>query len=162
MVLCEILKNSQENICSAIFFFNKVKNEALAQVFSCKFCKIRKNTFLQNTTRLLLIIAVSKVNYFRKKAPSQIFDSVENRLKAKSLKYWAHSCSQSSNSAEKILSQKICVTLFLKTRKVFMQNQPSKGFFEKGVIRNFVEFTRKHVRESLSLIKLNSIDLQLL
>ena len=43
-----------------------------------------------------------------------------------------------------------------------MQNQPSKGFFEKGVIRNFVEFTRKHVRESLSLIKLNSIDLQLL
>ena len=38
------------------------KNETLAQDFSCKFYKIRKNTFLQNTTRrLFLIIAVSVV-----------------------------------------------------------------------------------------------------
>ena len=37
-----------------------------------------------------------------------------------------------------------------------MQKQPSKGFFKKGVMRNFVEFTRKHVPESLFLIKLNS------
>ena len=153
MVSCEILQNSQENICSAISFFNKVKNEALAQVFSCKFCKIRKNTFLQNTTRLLLIIAVSKVNYFRKKAPSQIFDSVENRLKAKSLKYWAHSCSQSSNSAEKILSQKICVTLFLKTRKVFVQKQPSKGFLEKGAMRNFSFFDKVKLCRSAASVK---------
>ena len=43
---------------------------------------------------------------------------------------------------------------------VFMQKQPSKGLFKKGVIRNFVEFTRKHVPESLLLIKLNSADLQ--
>ena len=43
-----------------------------------------------------------------------------------------------------------------------MQKKPSKGFFEKGVMRNFVEFTRKHVPESLFLIKLNSVDLQLL
>ena len=43
-----------------------------------------------------------------------------------------------------------------------MQKQPSKGFFKKGVMRNFVEFTRKHVPESLFLIKLNSVDLQLL
>ena len=51
---------------------------------------------------------------------------------------------------------------FLKRRKVFMQKQPSKGFFKKGLIRNFAEFTSKHVLESLFLIKLNSIDLQLL
>ena len=45
-----------------------------------------------------------------------------------------------------------------------MQDQPSKGFFKKGkgVMRNFVEFTRKHVPESLFFIKLNSVDLQLL
>ena len=34
-----------------------------------------------------------------------------------------------------------------------MQKQPSKGFFNKGVIRNFAESTRKHVLESLFLIK---------
>ena len=49
-------------ICS---FF---KNETLAQVFSCEFCKFLRTPFLQNTTKqLLLIIAVSTVNYFRKK-----------------------------------------------------------------------------------------------
>ena len=39
--------------------------------------------------------------------------------------------------------------LLLKTRKVFMQKQPSKGFFKKGVMRNFVEFARKHFPELL-------------
>ena len=43
-----------------------------------------------------------------------------------------------------------------------MQKQPSKRFFKKGRIRNFAELTSKHVLESLFLIKLNSIDLQLL
>ena len=43
-----------------------------------------------------------------------------------------------------------------------MQKQPSKGFFKKGVMRNFAEFTKKkkNVSESLFLIKLNSVDLQ--
>ena len=54
------------------------------------------------------------------------------------------------------------MTSFLKRRKVLVQEQPSKGFFKKGHIRNFAEFTRKHVLESLFLIELNSIDLQLL
>ena len=43
-----------------------------------------------------------------------------------------------------------------------MPKQPSKEFFKKGLIGNFPEFTSKHVPQSLSLIKLNSIDLQLL
>ena len=52
--------------------------------------------------------------------------------------------------------------LLLKTRKVFMQKQPSKGFLKKGVMRNFVEFARKHFPESHFFIKLNSVGLQLL
>ena len=106
-LLWDISQNTQENICAWISFFDKVKlcrsaaslkNETLAQVLSFEFCKIRKNTFFENTTRrLLLIIAVSTVNYFRKRAPSHMFDWVENRLQAKDLKHWAHSCSQSSN-----------------------------------------------------------------
>ena len=42
---------------------------------------------------------------------------------------------------------------------MFMQKQRSKEFFIKALIRNFAEFTSKHVPESLFLIKLNSIDL---
>ena len=41
------------------------------------------------------------------------------------------------------------MTSFLKRRNVFMQKQPSKGFFKKDLIRNFAEFTSKHVLESL-------------
>ena len=41
----EISKNSQENTCARVSF------EILAQVFSCEFCEIFKNTFfLQNTS----------------------------------------------------------------------------------------------------------------
>ena len=47
--------------------------------------------------------------------------------------------------------------LLLKTRKVFMQKQSSKGFFKKGVMRNFVEFARKHFPESPFFIKVNSV-----
>ena len=36
----KILQNSQENICV------KVEKETLAQMFSCEFCEIFKNTFL--------------------------------------------------------------------------------------------------------------------
>ena len=43
-----------------------------------------------------------------------------------------------------------------------MQKQPSKGFLKKGVMRNFVEFARKHFPESHFFIKLNSVGLQLL
>ena len=30
-----------------------------------------------------------------------------------------------------------------------MQKQPSEGFFKKGVMRNFAEFTRKHLCRNL-------------
>ena len=52
----EILKNSQENTCARISFFNKVaglrpanfiKKETLSQLFSCEFCEISKNTFFK-------------------------------------------------------------------------------------------------------------------
>ena len=42
MVFLEISQNSQENICARASF---LINETLAQVFSCEFCKISKNTF---------------------------------------------------------------------------------------------------------------------
>ena len=52
-VFLEISQNLQENTCTWDSFFNKVaglglnviQKEFLAQVFSCEFCEISKNTF---------------------------------------------------------------------------------------------------------------------
>ena len=47
----KISQNSQENTCARVFFKIKlqawglIKKETLAQVFSCEFCEISKNTF---------------------------------------------------------------------------------------------------------------------
>ena len=52
----EISQNSQENTCAKVYFLiianvacNFIKKETLAQVFSCEFCEIYKNTFFHRT-----------------------------------------------------------------------------------------------------------------
>ena len=53
----EILENWQENTCARVSFLielrpkacNFIKKETLAQVFSCQFCKISKNTIFNRT-----------------------------------------------------------------------------------------------------------------
>ena len=44
-VFLEISQNSRENTCARASTCNYVKMETLAQVFSCEFCNISKNTF---------------------------------------------------------------------------------------------------------------------
>ena len=51
------------------------------------------------------------------------------------------------------------MTSFLKRQKVFMQKQLPKGFFEKGVMKNFAELTRKHVPESLFFLFFDEVKL---
>ena len=58
----KISQNSQENTCARVFFnkvagdaCNFIEKETLAQLFSCEFCEISKNTFLQNTSILVLL-----------------------------------------------------------------------------------------------------------
>ena len=53
-VLLEISQNSQENTCARDSFLinlhlNFIEKESLAQVFSCEFCEISKNTFFYRT-----------------------------------------------------------------------------------------------------------------
>ena len=53
-VFLEILQNSLENTCARVSFLIKLqtsglKKETLAQVFSCDFSKISKNTFYYRT-----------------------------------------------------------------------------------------------------------------
>ena len=55
----EISQNSQENTCARTSLLiklqveacNLIKKEALAQVFSCEFCEISKNTFIAENLR---------------------------------------------------------------------------------------------------------------
>ena len=49
-LLIEILQNSQENTCARVSF--SLKEETLAQMLSCEFCKISKNTFYYRTPLL--------------------------------------------------------------------------------------------------------------
>ena len=65
----EISQNSQEkNLCQSYRpeDCNFIKKETLAQVFPCEFCKISKNTFLQNTSGQLLL----KKNYLQRLLPT--------------------------------------------------------------------------------------------
>ena len=51
----EISQNPQENTCAIVSFFLRFKQEILAQVFSCEFCEISKNTFFTEHLRWLLL-----------------------------------------------------------------------------------------------------------
>ena len=61
MVFLEISQNSQEKTCARINF---IKKKTLAQVFSCQFCEISKNTFF---TEHLWTIAFNYGMLYRKK-----------------------------------------------------------------------------------------------
>ena len=61
-VFLKIWQSWQENTCARVSFFNKavgLKKETLPQVFSCEFCKVFKNTFLQNTSKWLFRYVMS-------------------------------------------------------------------------------------------------------
>ena len=61
-ILRNFTKFTEKHLCQSLLF-NKVdfiKKETLAQVFSCKFCEISKNTFLYRTP----LAAASEVTEF--------------------------------------------------------------------------------------------------
>ena len=49
--------------CKTVFLeaCNFIKKETLAQVFSCEFCEVSKNTFLQNTFGRLMCLQVARI-----------------------------------------------------------------------------------------------------
>ena len=51
-VFLQILQNSRENTCARVAC-NFIKKEALAQVFSCEFCEISKNTFFHRKSLMV-------------------------------------------------------------------------------------------------------------
>ena len=69
-VFLEISQNSEENTSVRASFLikllaeacNFIKKETVAHVFSCEFCEIPKNTFLQNSSgRLRLDVVAEKM-----------------------------------------------------------------------------------------------------
>ena len=80
-VFLNISQNSQENTCARVSFLIKLqarpcnfsKKETLAQVFSCEFCEISKNTFFYRTPLVaasgrsedMKILSIN-INYFHR------------------------------------------------------------------------------------------------
>ena len=68
-VFLEILQNLQENTCARDFFLIKfkecsfIRNESLAQVISCEFCEISKNTFFYGTPPVADSVCFIKINH---------------------------------------------------------------------------------------------------
>ena len=67
-VLKNFAKIVGKHLCQSLFFkkvaglrpATLLKNETVAQVFSCEFCEISKNTsFLQNTSERLLLAVIT-------------------------------------------------------------------------------------------------------
>ena len=48
-IFLKVSQNSQENTCARVSFLIKLQTAFLAQVFSCEFSEVFKNTFLDGT-----------------------------------------------------------------------------------------------------------------
>ena len=66
-VFLEISQDSQESTCARVSHLT----ETLAQVFSCKFCKISKNTFFFRTC-----LAAASVSFLKKFSENQIAHNI--------------------------------------------------------------------------------------
>ena len=92
----EISQNSQENTCAGDSFLvklqacNFIKKETLAQVFSCEFCEISKNTFFHRTP----LVAVSA---FLNSHVSQRFLAKSSSMRPNITKYSHISTTRSSH-----------------------------------------------------------------
>ena len=80
-VFLEISQISQENTCVRVSFLiklqaaacNFIKKETLAQVFSCEFCEISKNTFFTEHLRWLLLLYYKEIKWCTTTGPCQTF-----------------------------------------------------------------------------------------
>ena len=71
-----------------------------------------------------------------------MFDWVENRLQAKGLKYWARSCSQSSNLCrENTQQENMCDIIFKNTKGIYAEEATVERVLWK---RCYEKFRRIH------------------
>ena len=83
-VLRNVAKFKRKHLCQTLFLINFIKKEALAQVFSCKNCKISQNTFSYRTAPVAATDFVDTIFYNvnpiqdggRAKRPPASFSSV--------------------------------------------------------------------------------------
>ena len=69
-VFLEISQDSHENTCNRVQACNVIRKETLAQVFSCGFCEVFKNTFTEHLWWLLL-------NWWNQRRFSHAFQEVK-------------------------------------------------------------------------------------
>ena len=92
-ILRNFAKFTGKHLCQSLFFnkvagtCNFIKKETLAQVFSCEFCEISKNTFFTDTSGRLILKTLLKFtgkhlcnslffnNFIKKETPTLVFFS---------------------------------------------------------------------------------------
>ena len=142
-----------ENTCTIVSFFaeacNFIKKDTLAQVFSCEFCDISKNTFF---TEHIWATASAQIDP----------DKIVNYFSVKSLKtvdrhqtHWFTLVSFLCNFGSGRSKQR-CIWLFSCEKMTISRSSRSQMFFKKGVFKNFAIFTGKHLCWNLSLTTLLS------
>ena len=143
----EIPQNPQENnTCTRVSFLiklqaeacNFIKKETLAQVFSCEFSEISKNTFSCRTfpvaASLTFRLQLLTVNCFHKKASLSMFDRVLNTYLASS-----HSEVFLGNGVLKICSK-------------FTGVHPCRSAISIKLLCNFIEIALQHGCSPVNLL----------
>ena len=136
----KISQNSQKNTCDRVSFLTKlqvetcnfIKKEILAQVFSCKFCEISKNTF------------------FTEHLWATVSSSANTLVVCDKYSLFLHSAQFSSHNVEAFLihfgAKKNFFTFPENEKKLNKwQRQPPDIVCKKAVLKNFAIFTRKYL-----------------
>ena len=150
-VLLEISQNSKKNTCIWVPFLiklqacNFIKKETLAQVFSCEFCKISKNTFLHRTP----LVAVSEYQ-------SSSSNYWVNEVVKTWSKWWSERICECTVLVYLVEVTVLSVIFFLCLSTQSFRSSCPKVFFRKIVPRNFAKFTGKHLCQVSFLIKLSA------
>ena len=119
--------------------------------FPVNFAKFLRTPFLQNTSGRLLLQAVQLGYFFAMYSLYICVKSFRNTLNLK--KKWKLKFGANWNE----INPKIWLHAGNLEQNIWnKQKQLPKVFYEKGVLRHFAKLTRKHLRQSLFLIKLQA------
>ena len=140
------------HLCQSLFL-NKVAGlrpstlfkKKLAQVFSCEFCKISKNTFLHRTP----LVAVSEYQ-------SSSSNYWVNEVVKTWSKWWSERICECTVLVYLVEVTVLSVIFFLCLSTQSFRSSCPKVFFRKIVPRNFAKFTGKHLCQVSFLIKLSA------
>ena len=148
-MLLEISQNLQKNTWFRAFFFDKVaglsnfiNKETLAQVFSCKFCKISKNIFLQNTSGRLVFkkgyCKAKQTHFINRTITKENCEAVSTKNEFLKHQKWNRKANNKQRS--------YCVSLIKNGKQIFCGINTTDLTHNKTFSRRVKPFSQKQLR----------------